>query len=47
MKAARIVPRPAEIGREALLVIGGAILAAFIVGRMPGVRDWIKRQWGD
>ena len=46
MKLAAVVPKPAEIGREALIVLGGALLAALIVGRMPAVREWIKRQWG-
>lgn len=44
-KAPKIIPKPAELGHEALLVVGGAILAALIIGSMPGVRDWIKRQW--
>lgn len=39
------LPRPAEIGREAVIVIAGALLAALIIGQLPGVRDWIKRQW--
>jgi hypothetical protein len=41
----KILPKPAELGREALIVIGGALLAAFIVGQLPGVREWMKRQW--
>ena len=45
--AKSIVPAPRDIGREALIVIAGAVLAAFIIGRMPGVREWIKEQWGD
>lgn len=47
MKTPKFIPAPAEISREALIVIGGALLAAFIVGRIPAVRDWIKAQWGD
>lgn len=39
------VPAPAEIGREALIVIAGALLAALVIGQLPGVRDWIKKQW--
>jgi hypothetical protein len=42
---ARLIPKPTEIGREALIVVGGAIIAALIIGQMPGVRAWIKRQW--
>ncbi len=33
------------IGREAVIVVGGAILAAFIIGQVPAVRAWIKQQW--
>jgi hypothetical protein len=31
---------------EAAIVIGGAVLAAWIVGQSPAVRDWIRQQWG-
>jgi hypothetical protein len=41
----KIIPRPAEVGREALIVVGGAILAAVVIGAFPALRDWIKRQW--
>lgn len=47
MKAPKFVPKPAELGREALIVVGGAILAALIIGQVPALRDWIKAQWGD
>lgn len=46
MKLPAIVPEPTAIAREALILVGGAILAALIVGRVvPALRDWIKRQW--
>lgn len=41
----KLLPKPAEIGREALIVVGGALLAALIIGAMPGVREWIKSRW--
>lgn len=47
MKTPAVLPKPAEIGREALIVIGGAILAALIIGQLPGVKAWIKEQWSD
>jgi hypothetical protein len=47
VKASSIVPAPAAIAKEALIVIGGALLAALVIGQLPGVRDWIKAQWGD
>jgi hypothetical protein len=43
----KAVPSLPEITREALIVIAGAVLAAFVVGRLPALRDWIKDQWGD
>ena len=43
----KIIPSFTLIGREALIVVGGAIIAAAIIGNLPPLRDWIKRQWGD
>lgn len=45
MKTPAFIPKPPEIAREALIVLGGAILAAIVVGQIPPLRDWIKRQW--
>lgn len=42
-----LIPTPIDIGREALIVLGGALLAALIVGNVPQLRDWIKAQWQD
>lgn len=42
-----IIPTAPEVGREALIVLGGAILAAIVVGQFPTLRDWIKAQWAD
>lgn len=41
------IPKPVEIGREAVIVLGGAIIAALVIGQLPGLRDWIKSQWAD
>ena len=41
-----IIPTPAAIGKEALIVIGGAIVAALIVSQFPALQAWIKAQWG-
>ena len=41
----KIIPTLPEVTREALIVIGGAILAAAIMSQVPALRDWIKRQW--
>ncbi|WP_009518564.1 hypothetical protein [Hydrogenophaga sp. PBC] len=42
-----LIPRPVEVGREALIVIGGAVLAALVISQLPGLKAWIQRQWGD
>lgn len=47
MKLAKLVPTVPEVGREALIVIGGAILAALVISQVPGLRAWIQKQWGD
>lgn len=47
MKFAKLVPTAPEIGREALIVIGGAIVAALVISQVPGLRAWISKQWGD
>lgn len=47
MQLKNMIPSVPEIGREAVIVLGGALLAALIVGRFPAMRDWIKAQWLD
>ena len=41
-----MIPKPVDVGREAVIVIAGALVAALVIGYMPGLRDWIKAQWG-
>jgi hypothetical protein len=45
MKTPAFIPRPAEVGREALIVLAGALIAAAVIGQLPSVRAWMKRQW--
>lgn len=47
MKLGKLIPGPAEVGREALIVIGGAVLAALVISQVPGLGAWISKQWGD
>jgi hypothetical protein len=47
MKLPKIIPSAPEVGREALIVVLGAIVAAFVIGQLPGVKAWINQQWGD
>jgi hypothetical protein len=37
----KILPRPEAFAREALILIGGALLAAFILSKFPKVRAYI------
>ena len=41
----KLIPSIPEIGREALIVIAGAILAAALMSQFPAVKAWIKDQW--
>jgi len=45
VKLPAIVPTPAEIGREALIVMGGALLAALIMSNWPAGKAYIKQAW--
>jgi|GEM_PF-1413306 len=40
------MPSIPEVAREALIVMGGALVAALIVGQLPALREWMKQQWG-
>ena len=42
-----IIPTAPAVIREAVIVLGGAILAALVIGQIPSLRDWIKTQWAD
>lgn len=46
MRVPGFIPGPTALAREALIVVGGAIIAAAVIGAIPPLRDWIKRQWG-
>lgn len=43
----KLFPTGPDVIREALIVIGGAIIAAAVIGQVPALRDWIKLQWQD
>lgn len=38
----RYVPTFPEVSREAIAVIGGAIIAAAVLSQFPALRKWIK-----
>lgn len=37
-----ILPKPEAFAREAIILIGGALLAAYIMSRLPAVRTYIN-----
>lgn len=47
-KLPAFIPGPAEVGREVIIVLAGALGAAIIVGMLPAPwKAWIKAQWAD
>ncbi len=40
----KIIPTGPELAREGLIVLGGILLAAFILSRFPRLRDWVGAQ---
>lgn len=41
----KYLPTVPEVAREALIVIGGALLAALIIGQVPALKKYIKDAW--
>lgn len=41
------LPTLTAVAKEAAVVVGGAVLAAFIIGQCPGLKAWIKEQWDE
>lgn len=42
---ARWFPTLPELSRETLIVLGGALAAAAIMGAFPDLRAWVKERW--
>lgn len=40
----RWIPGPHEIVREGIIVLGGVLLAAYVLSRMPKVKAWVAAQ---
>lgn len=40
-----LIPSLPEVGREAIIVLSGAILAAVVMSQFPSLKAWIKEQW--
>lgn len=41
----KIIPTVPEVARETIIVIAGALVAALIIGQLPSVRTWMRKQW--
>ncbi|MGK5038658.1 hypothetical protein [Janthinobacterium sp. LB3P118] len=44
MNLSKIIPTPPEVAREAIIVLGGILIAAYVLSRFPKVRDWVAAQ---
>lgn len=44
MNVKAMIPSPVEVGREALIVLGGVPLAAFILSRLPKLSKFVTDQ---
>lgn len=42
MNLKKIIPSAPEIGREALIVLGGVLIAAFILSRFPKLQRFVS-----
>lgn len=47
MNLKSLIPTPTEFGREALILIGGALIAAFLMRQLPSVRTYVREAWGE
>jgi len=45
MKMPAIIPSPTDIGREVLIVVGGALIAALLISNWPWARKYIRDAW--
>jgi hypothetical protein len=43
MKLPPFVPKPADVGYQALLMIGASLVAAYILNQLPATRDYLRR----
>lgn len=44
MKFKEIIPPPASVLREGLIVLGGVLIAAYILSRFPTVKKFVTDQ---
>lgn len=44
MNLSKIIPTGPEVAREAIIVLGGILIAAYVLSRFPKIRDWVAAQ---
>ncbi|UQV48333.1 hypothetical protein KIV45_18975 [Janthinobacterium lividum] len=44
MNLTKIIPTGPEVAREAIIVLGGILIAAYVLSRFPKIRDWVAAQ---
>lgn len=47
MQVKAFIPSPAEIGRETIILVCGALLAALIMRSWPAGKQFIRDAWGE
>lgn len=40
----KIIPTGPEVAREAIIVLGGILIAAYVLSRFPRLRAWVTAQ---
>jgi hypothetical protein len=44
MKIADLIPTPTRVLQEGVIVLGGILIAAYVLSRFPRLRDWVSAQ---
>lgn len=42
MKIASLIPTGPQVAREALIVLGGVLIAAFVISRFPSLQKFVS-----
>lgn len=42
MNLKKVIPEPTAIMREGLIVLGGILIAAFVISRFPSLKTWVS-----
>jgi hypothetical protein len=38
----KLIPSPLEVGREAIIVLGGIVIAAWVISRYPALKKFVS-----